>query len=97
VVGPLVRAWKEIDDPTSYCNKTVTTINGKTASPGYVRHRLSETDTAELIDAYRSGITAKVLAERYNVHYTTIKKKLRKYGVRRGGDMRSTRSDPRLT
>lgn len=72
-----------IDDPASDCNKTVTTVNGRTASPAYVRHRLSEADIAELIEAYRSGATAKALAERYNVHYSTIKKKLRRHGVRR--------------
>ena len=83
LVGPLVRAWKEIDDPASDCNKTVTTVDGKTASPAYLRSRLSEADVTELIDAYRSGTTAKALAERYGVHYSTIKKKLRKQGVRR--------------
>jgi transcriptional regulator of aromatic amino acid metabolism len=72
-----------INDPASACNKTVTTITGRTASPTYVRRRLSEADIAELIEAYRAGTTAKVLAERYDVHYTTVKKKLRKYGVRR--------------
>jgi hypothetical protein len=83
VVGPLIRAWQEINNPADNHNRTVTTINGRTASPGYVRHRLSETDVAGLIEAYRSGTTAKTLAERYDVHYTTTKKKLRKHGVRR--------------
>jgi len=84
LVGPLVRAWKEINDPVSDCNKTFTTVNGRTASPAYLRSRLSEADITELIDAYRSGVTAKALAERYSVHYSTIKKLL-KYRVRRSG------------
>jgi transposase len=81
LIGPLVSAMKKIHNPTDNCNETVTTVNGRTASPHYTRTVLTEAQLAELIDAYRSGTTAKVLAERYDVHITTIKKKLRRYGV----------------
>lgn len=49
-----------------------------------IRHRPSETNIVELIAAYCSDITAKALAERYGVHYSTIKNNLRQYGVTRG-------------
>ncbi len=74
---------RRINDADQDGHETVTTIEGRTASPDYVRQSLSEDDITELIEAYRSGTTAKGLAERYGVHTSTIKKKLRKHGVRR--------------
>lgn len=58
-------------------------IAGRTASPNYVPYVLTEDNIRELIDSYHSGTTAKALAERYGVHTSTIKKKLRKHGVHR--------------
>jgi transposase-like protein len=83
LLGPLVSVLRRIEDPGEEGHETVTTIEGRTASPDYVRQILSEHDITELIAAYRSGATAKMLAERYGVHTSTIKKKLRKHGVRR--------------
>lgn len=83
LVGPLVDVLRRITNPAEDGHETVTTIEGRTASPDYVRQILSEGDITELIAAYRSGTTAKALAERYGVHMSTVKKKLRKHGVRR--------------
>jgi transcriptional regulator of aromatic amino acid metabolism len=75
---------KKIHNPTDNCNETITTVNGRTASPNHGHTVLTDAQLAELINAYRSGTTAEALAERYDVHITTVKKKLKKYGVRRG-------------
>jgi transcriptional regulator of aromatic amino acid metabolism len=83
LVGPLVDVLRRITEPAEDGHETVTTIEGRTACPDYVRQILSEHDITELIAAYRSGATANTLAERYGVHTSTIKKKLRKHGVRR--------------
>jgi transcriptional regulator of aromatic amino acid metabolism len=84
LVGPLVRTWREINAPTDDHNETVTSnLEGRTASPDYVRQILSEHDITELIAAYQSGTTARALAERYGVHTSTIKKRLWRHGVRR--------------
>jgi DNA-binding NarL/FixJ family response regulator len=83
LLGPLVRVWDMINNPIPDGIDTVTRINGKTASPHYFRARLTDTQLTELIEAYRSGVTAKALAERFDLHVSTIKKKLRKHGVRR--------------
>jgi IS30 family transposase len=76
---------RKINDPTEDDHEMVTTVHGRTASPDHVRSVLSESDITELITAYRSGTTARVLAEQYGVHVSTIKKKLRKHGMRRSG------------
>lgn len=83
LLGPLVSALRRVTDPAEDGHETVTTIEGRTASPDYVRQILTEQDIKDLIDAYRSGTTTKALAEQYGVHTSTIKKKLRKHGVRR--------------
>lgn len=83
LLGPLVSVLRRIKDPTEDGHETVTTIEGRTASPDYVPYVLAEDNIRELIDSYRSDTTAKALAERYGVHTSTIKKKLRKHGVRR--------------
>jgi transcriptional regulator of aromatic amino acid metabolism len=83
LVGPLVSVMKKINNSVDDHNEKVTNINGRTASPHYTRTVLTDDQITEMIDSYKAGITAKVLAERYDVHYTTIKKKLRKHGVRK--------------
>lgn len=83
LLGPLVSVLRRIKDPAEDGHETVTTITGRTASPDYVPYVLTEDNIRELIEAYRSGTTAKILAEQYGVHTSTIKKKLRKHGVRR--------------
>lgn len=80
LLGPLVSVLRRVLDPIVDGHETVTTVEGRTASPDYIRQKLTEQDVTELIEAYRSGATAKALAERYGVHASTVKKKLRKYG-----------------
>ncbi len=86
LLGPLVSVLRRIKDPAEDGHETVTTIEGRTASPNYVPYVLTEGNIRELIDSYRSGTTAKALAARYGVHTSTIKKKLRRHGVRRGNE-----------
>ncbi|PKW14566.1 resolvase [Saccharopolyspora spinosa] len=83
LIGPLVSVIKKINNPGLDGNETVTNVNGRTASPDRTYKILSPEEMTEIITAYRSGTTAKALAEHYGVHYVTIKKKLRKHGVRR--------------
>lgn len=83
LLGPLVSVLRRALDPVGDGQETVTTIAGRTASPDYVRQILTEQDITNLIEAYRSGTTAKALAEQYGVHTSTIKKNLRKHGIRR--------------
>ncbi|WP_235039407.1 helix-turn-helix domain-containing protein [Kibdelosporangium aridum] len=74
------------------CDSDDATVEGRTASPDYDRRRLSDTDIAEVIEAYRSGATTRALAESYGVSQTTIKKKLRERKIRkRGADTNSPR------
>lgn len=93
LVGPLVDVLRRINDADQDGHETVTTIEGRTASPDYMRQIFTEQDIAELVDAYQSGTTATALAERYGVHTSTIKKKLRKQGVRRATMARHQVSD----
>jgi hypothetical protein len=74
---------RRVLDPAGDGHETVTTIAGRTASPDYVRQILTEQDITDLIKTYRSGATAKALAERYGVHTSTIKKKLHRHSVLR--------------
>jgi hypothetical protein len=83
LVGPLVSVMEKINNSTSDCNEIVTNVNGRTASPHYIRTVLTDDQITEIIASYKAGTTAKILAERHGVHYTTIKKKLRMHGVRR--------------
>lgn len=83
LLGPLVSVVRRVMEPIEDGHEEVTTIEGRTASPDYVRHALTDGQIGEAIAAYRSGETAKELAERYNVHVNTIKRTLRKHGVRR--------------
>ncbi len=48
-----------------------------------LRDRLSEQDLSALVDSFRSGTPAHVLAERYGVGETAVKALLRQRGVRR--------------
>lgn len=48
-----------------------------------VRDRLSEQDVAALVENFRSGTPAHVLAKRYGVGETSVKALLRQRGVRR--------------
>lgn len=83
LLGPLVRTMKMIHNPTHGGNEQVTNAHGRTASPNYLHKVLTNQEIQDIITAYRSGTTAKVLAEHYDVHITTIKKKLARCGVRR--------------
>ncbi|MCE7009542.1 resolvase [Kibdelosporangium philippinense] len=83
LLGPLVSALRRVNDPAQDGHETVTNIQGRTASSTYTHKILTPTQVNEIIEAYKSGATAKVLAERYDVHIQTIKKKLKKYGIRR--------------
>ncbi|UOZ10204.1 resolvase [Amycolatopsis sp. WQ 127309] len=70
-------------EPAEDGHEKVTTIEGRTASPGYVRTALTDNQVGEVVAAYRSGETAKELARRYDVHVNTIKRALRRRGVRK--------------
>lgn len=85
LLKPLVRVMEKINNPTHESNEKVTNTYGRTASPNYTRKILTNQEIQDIITTYAAGTTAKVLAERYDVHITTIKKKLARCGVRRKG------------
>lgn len=73
-----------INDPAEADMSTrYTPVQGRTASPDRVVRVLTEAEITDVIQSYRSGATSRELAARYGVHVQTIKKKLRKHGVRR--------------
>ncbi|WP_246476919.1 resolvase [Actinokineospora xionganensis] len=84
---------RRINDTDQDGHETATTIEGTTASLDHVREILTEQDVTEVIEAYRSSAMAKALTERNGVHASTIKKKLRKHGVRRATMARHQVSD----
>ena len=83
LLGPLVNVLRRVADPAEDGHETVTTIEGRTASPGYTRTALTKEQITSIVAAYESDTTAKSLAERYDVHVNTIKRALRKRGVRK--------------
>jgi transcriptional regulator of aromatic amino acid metabolism len=58
-------------------------VSGNQPGVWRVTDRLSPSDIQVLVESYRTGSTAKVLAERYSVSTTTVKRLLREHGVRK--------------
>src|SRR5690242_18096317 len=53
-------------------------------SPAWRLHdRLTDIDVNELITAFKTGIAKHVLAERYGINVKSVKKLLRRHGVKR--------------
>ena len=50
-----------------------------------LRDRFSAEDLQVMIDLYRSGTTAKQVAEKFNVSLRSVKRLLHQHGVRREG------------
>jgi hypothetical protein len=48
-----------------------------------VRDRLNEADMHNLVSGYRTGTTARELAEQFNISKSSIKRLLRERGIRR--------------
>jgi uncharacterized protein (DUF433 family) len=48
-----------------------------------VRDRLSETDVDEILSQFVAGMTRQALVERYGISLSSVKRLLRRYGVRR--------------
>ena len=58
-----------------------------------VQHRISPTESDELVAAFQAGETASVLAERYGINEATVFGHLRRRGVRRGKRFRLSEAD----
>lgn len=59
-------------------------IQGRQARGAWrIADRLTKQDVAALLDAYRTGTPSRVLAARYGLGTTTVKRLLREHGVRR--------------
>jgi hypothetical protein len=66
--------------------------------PWSLRERLDERDIAELITAYRDGVTAASLAATHSVSLRSVKRLLRTAGVRRTSPIRqATKATPTAT
>jgi hypothetical protein len=59
------------------------TVSGRVPDAWRVRDRLTEADVQSLISEFLTGTPKRVLAERYVVSFSTVKRILRKHGVRR--------------
>jgi len=59
------------------------TVGGRVPDAWRVRDRLTEADVQSLISEFLTGTPKRVLAERYVVSFSTVKRILRKQGVRR--------------
>jgi transcriptional regulator of aromatic amino acid metabolism len=59
------------------------TVQGKQPSVWRLVDRLSEQEVAALLDTYRAGTPSRVLAVRYSISPTSVKRLLREHGVRR--------------
>jgi DNA-directed RNA polymerase specialized sigma24 family protein len=53
-----------------------------------LRDRFSSDDLQAMIDLYRSGTTAKQVAEKFGVSLRSVKRLLHRHGVRREGQMK---------
>lgn len=62
-----------------------------------LRDRLSEQDLSTLVENFRSGTSAHVLAKRYGVGETALKALLRQRGVRQATEATTKRAPGRLT
>jgi hypothetical protein len=54
----------------------------------WLRDRFSSDDLQAMIDLYRSGTTAKQVAEKFGVSLRSVKRLLHRHGVRREGQMK---------
>ena len=53
-----------------------------------LRDRFSPVDLQAMVDLYRSGVTARRVAEKFEVSLRSVKRLLREHGVRREGHMK---------
>ena len=54
----------------------------------WLRDRFSSDDLQAMIDLYRSGTTAKQVAEKFGVSLRSVKRLLHRHGVRREGQVK---------
>jgi DNA invertase Pin-like site-specific DNA recombinase len=59
------------------------TVSGRTPGSWRVRDRLSDEGVQQLITEFLAGSSKQVLADRYTVSLSTVKRILKKHGVRR--------------
>lgn len=84
LLNPLVRVLAKIrSDAEDGGQPDLGAVHGKQPDIWRIADRLTDQDVATLLDAYRAGTPTRVLAARYGISPTSIKRLLREHGVRR--------------
>jgi DNA invertase Pin-like site-specific DNA recombinase len=83
LLNPLVSVLEKIKNGTPGTESVLVPVYGKEPGVWRVADRLSPADVGTLIESYRAGSTARLLAERYSVSTATVKRLLRDHGVRK--------------
>ncbi|MGH8542045.1 MAG: resolvase [Gammaproteobacteria bacterium] len=84
LLNPLVSVMAKIKSGTGDgAPSDLGVVQGMQAGVWRVFDRLTKQDVAALLDAYRTGTPSRVLAARYGIGTTTVKRLLREHEVRR--------------
>jgi hypothetical protein len=84
LLDPLVSVLKKIKNGVLRDDEPdLASVCGNEAGVWRITDRLSPSDIGTLIESYLAGSTARLLAERYSVSMTTVKRLLRDNGVRK--------------
>jgi DNA invertase Pin-like site-specific DNA recombinase len=70
---------RDAHEPDSHTN----TLGGRVPGVWRVRDRLTDDDVLGLIAEFLAGTSKRVLADRYEISFSTVKRILRKHGARR--------------
>lgn len=84
LLGPLVSVLGKIKNGVPHDDEPdLAPVRGNEAGVWRIADRLSPSDVSTLIESYRAGSTARLLAERYSVITATVKRLLHEHGVRK--------------
>jgi len=85
LLKPLVRVLERInaDPEPNEQQDQLPSADGPTPATWRVSDRLSPADVKALIKSYLAGDTIRVLAERYGIGTSSVKRLLRKHGARK--------------
>ncbi|MDQ4032899.1 MAG: hypothetical protein M3332_11765 [Actinomycetota bacterium] len=81
LLNPLVTVLEKIKNGTPDTKPDLPPVRGNEPDVWRVTDRLSPSDIGTLIESYQAGSTAQLLAERYSISTTTVKRLLREHGV----------------
>lgn len=83
LVEPLVDVVRRIRENDQSEEPGLSEPHRVVSGPHKLTERLAVDDPQEIAELYRNGTTARELAEKFSISRSSIKRILRKYGVRR--------------